>query len=140
METLIENVYVRCILLSIVGWLLNMLKNLNNVRRETIEHTIEFSYSKYFNMEKITLLGNILYQTMVVIYIPDIIKATGKDWMATIFIGVCAFFGSEFITSVFGTARSTVRHIVSSKTTISDENTGTTVDNPTPLKPTEKNI
>lgn len=133
MKALFEDVYVRCILLSIVGWMLNLLKNLNGVYKDSIMHNIEFSYGKYFNLEKFALLINLAMQIMVVIYTPDILSYTGKSWVATIFVGTCAFFGSEFITSVFGSARTLTKLIIDKKTTERDE-LKDEVGKPTPLK------
>lgn len=132
MEKILDDVYIRVYLLSIVGWILNLLKNLNSARRDSIMGNLEFSYGKYFFMEKIVLAINATCQIMVILYTPDIILATGKDWIATLFIGVCAFFGSEFITEIFGTARKLIRSKLDEKTTIADTHTNS--NEPTPLK------
>lgn len=133
MEHLLENIYIRCSLISAIGWLLNLFKNLNNVRRDAITANLEFSYSKYFYMEKIALVVNALSQLMVMLFIHDIVQATGKTWIATVFIGLCAFFGSEFVTYVFGAARNIYKREIDEKTTIADTHTGTT-ETPTPIK------
>lgn len=133
MKALLEDVYVRCIVLSILGWLLNLLKNLNSVVKDSQVHNIEFSYLQYFNLEKFALAINAIMQIMVIVYMPDILAYTGRAWAATIFIGTCAFFGSEFITGVFGSARTLTKLVIDKKTTERDE-LKDEVGKPTPLK------
>lgn len=132
MKTVFEDVYVRCIILSILGWLLNVLKNVNEVRKDSIIANIAFSYRKYLNMEKITFIINGILQLMVMVYIHDIVTVTGQAWMATVFIGMCAYFGSEFITYAFGTAKKVIKNQIDQKTSVADNLTGQT--DPTPLQ------
>lgn len=132
MEKLLEDVFIRCSIISFVGWLLNLLKNLNNVRRDSLMHNIVFSYKNYFDLEKFALAINAISQLMVMLYIHDILEFTGKTWVATVFIGICAFFGSEFVTYIFGSAKKLYVREIDRKTTVADQ-----VENnqlPTPLK------
>lgn len=132
-QDIINDVHVKCLLLTLLGQALNMATKMNGVRTKALSNNLEFSYSKYFNDEKIALIANFIASLMAMLFVDDIVKSTGKEWVALVMLSLAGFIGSEFVIRLLGVANKRVNDATAYKSKKADDVNNTT-DKPTPVQ------